>query len=47
MIGHYGAVSSTDLVNWTDISSQVSLPAGIRHGTAFMITKKEFEKIQK
>jgi hypothetical protein len=46
MIGKYGAVSSTDLVNWTDISSLVSFPSGIRHGTVFLISKNEFEKIQ-
>jgi autotransporter-associated beta strand protein len=31
--GYYGASRSSDLVNWTDITSQVSLPAGARHGT--------------
>lgn len=30
----YGAVASTDLQNWADISAQVSFPAGARHGTA-------------
>ena len=39
----YGAVSSTDLVNWTDISEQVSFPKGTRHGTVFTITQKEFK----
>ncbi len=39
----YGAVTSTDLVNWTDISDAVKFPKGIRHGTAFTITKNEFE----
>ena len=42
----YGAVTSTDLVNWTDISDQVKLPPGIRHGTIFKITEKEFEAIR-
>ena len=45
MIGHYGAVSSPDLVHWTDISDQISLPTGIRHGTVFKISQKEFIKI--
>ena len=39
----YGAVSSTDLKNWTDVSGQVSFPPGTRHGTIFKISKKEFE----
>jgi hypothetical protein len=39
----YGAVSSADGINWTDISDKVSFPKGTRHGTVFAITKKEFE----
>lgn len=42
----YGAVQSTDLINWTDISEKISLPKGIRHGTIFTISKKEFEKLK-
>jgi hypothetical protein len=42
----YGAVTSTDLVNWTDISDKIKFPKGTRHGTAFTITKKEFDKLQ-
>jgi hypothetical protein len=37
----YGAVTSTDLVNWTDISEKISFPKGTRHGTVFTITKDE------
>ena len=37
----YGAVSSPDLVNWTDISDQISIPAGLRHGTIFRVSKEE------
>jgi beta-xylosidase len=40
----YGAVSSPDLKNWTDISDKISFPKGTRHGTVFTVTKKEFEK---
>ena len=42
----YGAVQSTDLVNWTDISDKISMPKGIRHGTIFTVSKKEFEKLK-
>lgn len=39
----YGAVSSIDLINWTDISDKISFPKGTRHGTVFTITQNEFE----
>ena len=39
----YGAVSSTDLKTWTDISDKIQMPGGIRHGTVFTITSKEFD----
>jgi len=39
----YGAVASKDLKNWNDISNQISLPSGIRHGTIFKISQKELE----
>jgi hypothetical protein len=43
----YGAVTSTDLVNWTDISDKVSFPKGTRHGTVFTITKDELAALLK
>ncbi len=39
----YGAVISTDLKKWTDISDKISFPNGTRHGTVFKITKTEFQ----
>lgn len=41
----YGAVQSTDLKNWTDISDKISLPAGLRHGTIFKISKEELNPL--
>lgn len=38
----YGAVASSDLINWTDISDRIVMPKGIRHGTVFTITRQEF-----
>lgn len=38
----YGALSSTDLQSWTDISDRISFPQGARHGTVFTITLREF-----
>ncbi|WP_188811869.1 glycoside hydrolase family 43 protein [Hymenobacter cavernae] len=43
----YGAIQSTDLKNWTDVSDQVHFPAGARHGTVLRITKKELDKLNK
>jgi predicted GH43/DUF377 family glycosyl hydrolase len=43
----YGAIASTDLANWTDISDKISLPPGIRHGTIFTITKDELAVLLK
>jgi hypothetical protein len=42
----YGAVSSSDLVHWSDISDKVSFPPGVRHGTVFKISLQEFEKMK-
>jgi hypothetical protein len=41
----YGAVNSTDLVNWTDVSDKVQFPKGTRHGTVFTVSKKEFDNL--
>ncbi len=42
-IHNYGAVASTDLKVWKDVSDKISLPKGIRHGTVFEISKKAFD----
>lgn len=34
---HYSALSSTDLHSWKDITKDLSMPKGIRHGTAFKV----------
>ena len=41
----YGAVTSTDLKHWKDISDKIHFPKGARHGTVFVITIKEFDKL--
>ncbi|MVM30543.1 family 43 glycosylhydrolase [Spirosoma sp. HMF4905] len=43
----YGAVTSTDLKTWTDVSDKVSFPKGTRHGTVLTITKEELARLQK
>lgn len=42
----YGAIASTDLNSWEDVSEKISMPKGIRHGTIFTITEAEFAKIK-
>ncbi len=36
----YGAVSSSDLKTWTDISGKLNFPKGARHGTVFTIIRQ-------
>ncbi len=43
----YGAISSCDLVNWTDISNFVSIPSGIRHGTTFVVDRAVVDNLLK
>lgn len=38
----YGAVTSPDLIHWTDVSDKLSFPAGVRHGTVFKVWYKLF-----
>ena len=42
-----GAISSTDLQNWTDISEKVSFPEGTRHGTVLKVNRKILDKLKK
>ena len=42
----YGAIESTDLINWKDVSDKISFPKGVRHGTAFIISRNEFDQMQ-
>lgn len=41
----YGAVQSSDLKNWTDVSDRIELPKGLRHGTVLSITSKELKEL--
>ena len=42
----YGAILSADLKNWQDVSDQVSLPKGIRHGSVLQITAKQLDQLK-
>lgn len=41
----YGAVASKDLTDWRDVSKQLKMPQGIRHGTVFKISRNELERM--
>lgn len=43
----YGAISSANLKEWKDVSDQISLPKGIRHGTIVKITEQELDTLLK
>jgi hypothetical protein len=36
---HYGAMKSKDLVQWEDVTARLSMPKGIRHGTALEVPR--------
>ncbi len=42
---HYGAVASTDMQHWEDISAQIQMPAGARHGTVFRVSPSVLTKL--
>jgi len=42
----YGAIQSTDLKNWIDVSDKIVLPKGIRHGSIFVVSGEDFEKLK-
>lgn len=41
----YGAITSSDLKNWTDISDKISVPSGLRHGTIFTVESSVFNML--
>jgi hypothetical protein len=42
---HYGAVKSTDLNHWQDISADVKLPKGSRHGTVSFVPESVIKNL--
>ena len=43
--GRYGLVVSKDLKRWEDISQQLHLPQGTKHGTVFQVTDEVLAKL--
>lgn len=43
----YKASKTSDFIHFTDVSSEISLPKGHKHGTIFMVDKKIVERLKK
>jgi beta-galactosidase len=43
----YGAVRSTNMKDWEDVSDLITFPEGVRHGTAFKVSNKLFKQLNK
>jgi len=43
----YGVIVSADLKSWSDDSDKLSMPPGIRHGTAFEVSKEVIDGLLK
>lgn len=44
---YYGAIESTDMKAWQDISPALTFPKGIRHGTVLMVPESIVRQLQK
>lgn len=42
----FGAIRSADLTKWEDISDQISMPKGIRHGSVLKVSKELYEQLE-
>jgi hypothetical protein len=42
---HYGAMRSRDLKTWTDVTAEISVPAGARHGTMIQVPRALVEAL--
>lgn len=44
---HYAAMKSKDLKSWEDVTKELVMPKGIRHGTAFEVSGKVVRELMK
>jgi hypothetical protein len=44
--GKWGAVESTDLITWTDISDKIQMVPGARHGTVVFAPKSFIDRVR-
>ena len=42
---HYGALRTRDFKSWEDVTQQLVMPKGIRHGTAIAVDGKVIERL--
>ncbi len=42
----YGTVRSKNMLDWEDVSDQVSFPTGVRHGTAFKVSENVIKSLK-
>jgi len=42
---HYGALRTRDMKSWDDVTEELLMPNGIRHGTAFAVSSKIVERL--
>lgn len=43
---HYGAMRTSDWVNWEDVTDRISIPAGARHGTMVKVPRELIEGLR-
>jgi Glycosyl hydrolases family 43 len=43
--GHFGAADSEDGIHWKDITDQLRMPRGVRHGTAFAVSPEILDRL--
>ena len=43
--GHFGAIASEDMKNWTDLTPELSMPTGVRHGTVLAVPGAVVERL--
>jgi len=41
----YGAIASSDLAKWEDVSALLAMPDGMRHGTAFAVPRVDADRL--
>jgi len=44
--GTFGAAKTTDFRTFTDVSDQIEIPEGHKHGTIFTVSESMFERVQ-
>ena len=43
---HFGVIRSKDLQHWEDLTEQLEMPEGIRHGSIFRVSAQEYQNLK-